>query len=255
MDKYDVMEEEQNLRYFSFVFGISQFFGALAVILVAVWMGSYDGGFGWSESPSQQFHYHPLFMAIGFVFLYGEASLVYRVFRHEQKRFTKLLHLTLHSMVFIFLVVALKAVFDSHNLDTPPIPNMYTLHSWVGLGAVLLFSFQLVCGFVTFFFPGLSMPVRSWYLPIHQFFGILIFVLSVSTCLMGISERAAWHVWNKADGNPCKTNKFCSEGMVVNFLGLSVALYGLCVVYLVGNPRFRRRSLPEEESLHQLTAD
>ncbi len=74
MDKYDVMEEEQSLRHFSFVFGLSQFFGALSVILVAIWMGYY-GGFGWTEEPEKQFHYHPLFMVIGMIFLYGESKL------------------------------------------------------------------------------------------------------------------------------------------------------------------------------------
>ncbi len=74
MDKYDVMEEEQNLRYFSFVFGASQFCGALAVILVAVWMGTYDGGFGWAGDADGQFHYHPLFMTIGLIFLQGEGT-------------------------------------------------------------------------------------------------------------------------------------------------------------------------------------
>lgn len=74
MDKYDALEEEQNLRYFSFTFGVSQFFGALAVILVAVWMGSFGGGFGWHDNPSLEFHYHPLFMVIGLLFLYGEGN-------------------------------------------------------------------------------------------------------------------------------------------------------------------------------------
>ena len=50
------------------------FVGGLAVLLVAIWMGSYDGGFGWAESPEQQFHYHPMFMVIGLIFLYGEGK-------------------------------------------------------------------------------------------------------------------------------------------------------------------------------------
>ena len=40
-------------------------------------------------------------------------------------------------------VVALVAVFDSHNLVEPPTANLYTVHSWIGISAVALFAFQV----------------------------------------------------------------------------------------------------------------
>ena len=40
-------------------------------------------------------------------------------------------------------VIALIAVFDSHNLVDPPTANLYTIHSWVGISAVALFAFQV----------------------------------------------------------------------------------------------------------------
>uniref|UniRef100_A0A915JSC4 Cytochrome b561 domain-containing protein n=1 Tax=Romanomermis culicivorax TaxID=13658 RepID=A0A915JSC4_ROMCU len=244
MDKYDFVDEQQSLRCFSIIFGVSQVFGALAVILVAVWMGNYDGGFGWQDTPKQQFHYHPMFMVIGMLFLYGEAILIYRLFRHEKKRLTKIAHMVLHSFVFLFFTLALKAVFAD---------NMYTLHSWIGLSTVLLFCLQYAAGFISFFFPGLPLSTRQWYMPIHHFCGIAIFIFAGATALMGMAERAAFHVYS--NGGTCDKDKFCSEGVVVNFLGVSLFLYCICVVYLVVNPRFKRRPLPEEEMLYPLTAD
>ena len=116
--------------------------------------------------------------------------LMYRMLRTTTKLYVKILHGVIQVAVLVFATIALKAVFDSHNKPAKPIPNMYSLHSWVGLSAVILFGLQWVCGFVSFLFPKLSDGLRATYLPHHKFWGVIIFVLVCCAALMGITEKA-----------------------------------------------------------------
>ena len=101
--------------------------------------------------------YLPIIKAIRKKWSIGKFSvpgiLMYRMFRNERKRKLKLLHAGIMISAFLCAVIALKAVFDSHNLnpckhpsqegDTCPLPNLYSLHSWLGLLTVILFLFQV----------------------------------------------------------------------------------------------------------------
>nr|CAD7445536.1 unnamed protein product [Timema bartmani] len=116
------------------------------------------------------------------------AMMVYRAFRNNRKRRLKLVHMSINLLAFIIAVVALQAAFDSHN--NKKIPNIYSLHSWLGLCAVIIFAAQWVFGFVAFLFPELNASIRSAMMPVHVFFGLLAFVLSVATALIGLTEKA-----------------------------------------------------------------
>ncbi len=75
MDKYENMGvEQQSLRFFTGWVLLAQVFGLVAVILTAVWMGHYREGFAWQSNPAKEFNYHPLFMVIGMIFLYGNGK-------------------------------------------------------------------------------------------------------------------------------------------------------------------------------------
>ena len=69
--------------------------------------------------------------------------LIYRIFRDQRKRTVKIAHAIIMIVALLSAVVALVAVFDSHNLVEPPTANLYTIHSWIGISAVALFAFQV----------------------------------------------------------------------------------------------------------------
>ena len=135
--------------------------------------------------------------------------MLYRVFRNERKKKLKVTHAIVMISAFLLSVIGLKAVFDFHNLTDKP--NLYSLHSWMGLGTVILFAmqvgkltskafsltfiiylltfFQWVGGLVTFLFPGLASHLRARFMPAHVFFGLTIFILACATALLGITEK------------------------------------------------------------------
>merc|ERR1712098_834349 len=139
----------------------------------------------------------------------------------------KIGHAVIMMVAFVIMVIGLQAAFDSHNLASPPKPNMYTLHSWIGLIAALLFGIQWALGFSAFLFPKFSPQVRAILLPFHQYFGSAILGLAIAAALMGHLEKALWSITT-----PVYASKN-SESVLVNCIGLLLVIYGLGVTFLL----------------------
>ncbi|XP_067151882.1 lysosomal membrane ascorbate-dependent ferrireductase CYB561A3 isoform X2 [Apteryx mantelli] len=162
--------------------------GVACVAFVSAWCQQWRGGFAWDGS-ARMFNWHPVLMVTGLVVLYGAAALVYRLpFSWRGPKLPwKVLHGALALAAFCLAVPGLVAVFSFH--DARGTPNMYSLHSWLGLATVLLFSCQWLAGFASFLLPWAPAWLRALYKPVHVFFGSTILMLAVASCVSGINEK------------------------------------------------------------------
>ncbi|XP_077177250.1 lysosomal membrane ascorbate-dependent ferrireductase CYB561A3 [Paroedura picta] len=209
--------------------------GILCVGLTGFWGRHWLGGFAWDGS-SEMFNWHPVLMVTGMLVLYGSAALVYRVpLSWEGSKLPwKLLHAALTLAAFILVVLGLVAVFEFHNQNK--IPNMYSLHSWLGLTAVLLFSCQWFMGFASFLLPWAPIWLRALYKPIHVFFGSAILSLVMAACVSGINEKLFFRLKNSTT----PYSKLPAEAYFANILGMLILIYGLLVLWALSKSSWKR---------------
>merc|ERR1711874_239424 len=203
--------------------------GVTFVITTIVWAAVFKNGIKFSSTElGIDFNWHPILMTISLLFLYGNGALIYRVIppRNESHKLKlKLGHAGIMMFAFILMVIGLQAAFDSHNLAVPPKPNMYTLHSWVGLLAAILFGCQWTLGFLAFLFPKFSGDIWALLLPFHQYLGSSILGLAAAAALMGHLEKAIWS--NK------EYSKYNPEALLVNITGLLIVFFVMGVNFLL----------------------
>ncbi|NXX39188.1 CYAC3 protein, partial [Tricholaema leucomelas] len=209
--------------------------GFVCVAFVSAWCQYWRGGFALDGS-TRTFNWHPVLMVTGMVVLYGAAALVYRLppAWTGPKLPWKLLHGALALAVFILAVLGLAAVFRFHNEHGTP--NMYSLHSWLGLATVLLFSCQWLAGFSAFLLPWAPAWLRALYKPLHVFFGSTILMLSMASCLSGINEKLFFSLKN----GTTEYKLLPPEAVFANTLGLLILLFGVLVLGALARPSWKR---------------
>ncbi|KAH9318197.1 hypothetical protein KI387_019966, partial [Taxus chinensis] len=117
-----------------------QLFGVTACVLIIYWCLHYGGGLAFHSSKKQLiFNVHPVFMFVGFIFVGTQGILCYKIVP-AKKEVQKLLHLALLGLAISLGAIGIYAVFKFHNESN--IKNMYSLHSWLGIGAISLFGLQ-----------------------------------------------------------------------------------------------------------------
>lgn len=198
--------------------------GIVGTVMVLVWCIDFRGGLAWeSTNKSLIFNLHPVLMLIGLIIIGGEAIVSYKSLP-LRKEVKKLIHLVLHAIALILGIIGVYAAFKYHNESG--IANLYSLHSWLGIGIIVLYAIQWIYGFVLFYYPGGSMTLRTESLPWHVLFGIFVFVLAVANATLGFLEKLTF-LENSG------LAKYGSEAYLVNFTAVVTILYGTFVILSV----------------------
>ncbi|CAN6279346.1 unnamed protein product [Urochloa humidicola] len=198
---------------------------ALAVVaaaMVLVWAIHFRGGLAIEAANKNLiFNVHPVLMLIGFIIIGSEAIMVYKVFPTLNHDTAKLTHLILHGIALVLGAVGIYFAFKNHNESG--IANLYSLHSWIGIGTITLYGIQWIFGFVTFFFPGAVPNLRKSLLPWHILFGLFVYILALANAELGFLEKLTFLESGGLD-------KYGTEAFLVNFTALVVVLFGASVV-------------------------
>ncbi|KAJ7415568.1 hypothetical protein WISP_77624 [Willisornis vidua] len=153
------------------------------------------------------------------------------------KLLMKFIHAGLNTIALILAIVSMVAVFEFHNAKN--IPNMYSLHSWIGLAAVVFYSLQLFLGFAVFLLPFAPVYLRAALMPIHISSGLTIFATVIATALMGITEKLIFSLKTPA------YRESPPEATLVNCLGLLLVVFGSLILWMASRPHWKR---PREEN-------
>ncbi|MEE6489586.1 hypothetical protein FKM82_015623 [Ascaphus truei] len=233
----------EGYKRFLFFLVTSLLLGFLSVLFSLVWVFHWREGLSW-DGGAAEFNWHPVLIITGFIFIQGIAIIVYRLpwTWKCSKLLMKCIHAGLHLTALVLAVVSLVAVFDFHNAKN--IPNMYSLHSWIGLTVVILFALQLVLGFSVYLLPFAPDSLRAALMPIHVYSGLLIFGTVIATALLGITEKLIFAL---------KTPSYSTsppEAIFVNTLGVFILVFGALVIWMTTQPAWKRPQSQSVKALH-----
>ncbi|KAL5726349.1 ascorbate ferrireductase (transmembrane) [Ranunculus cassubicifolius] len=210
------------------IFVVIRTIGVIVSALLLTWIFHYRGGLSlFSQNKDLIFNVHPVLMVIGLVLLNGEAMLAYKTIGGS-KTFKKRVHLMLQFLAFFLSLIGVWAAWKFHN--DKGIDNFYSLHSWLGLACLSLFTLQWASAFLTFWYPGGSRNGRAALLPWHVFIGIYIYALAVATVATGILEKVTFLQTNNV------ISRYSAESLLVNTLGIMIVILGGFVILAVITP-------------------
>ena len=175
---------------------LSHILALSAVFVVSAWVSDEamgGGGVSWAEGDAKRvFNWHPILMIVAFAFMTVASLSFFMKWRSADRKVNKTLHAMQWGVAAVCATVGIVAVVKSHNDPVSGfIANLYSLHSWIGIGIILLYVAQFLAGAMSFglSLQGISNQQRGKVMNLHKFFGPLIYVGTAFTILLGIQEK------------------------------------------------------------------
>ncbi|XP_009597395.1 probable transmembrane ascorbate ferrireductase 4 isoform X2 [Nicotiana tomentosiformis] len=181
--------------------------GSIVALLVLTWALHFKTSFYPHSSSKEDLIYavlHPLLMVIGFILVSGEG---------------------------LALACGIFGIWTKFHSSDGIVANFYSLHSWMGLICVSLFGAQWLMGFLSFWHRGEVRMTRIRLLPWHVFLGLYTYGLAVATAETGLLEKLTFLQTKGA------VQKRCTESMIVNGMGLGLALLSGMVIFAAVLPK------------------
>jgi cytochrome b-561 len=232
---------------------------ALIAMTVVLWWINLLGGLvlSWEAGKAKLvFNWHPLLMITAFSFM-TVATFSFRwQYYIPNRRLAKVLHGSAWAVAALCAMVALIAVFHSHNdKQSGFIANLYSLHSWIGVFTILLFVFQFLAGFFTFgvnvpFLGIITQSFKAKMLTVHYYVGPLVYLSTATTILLGIQEKegfvgCAYKVTEAADLFPIQHLSeiplACRVSHLLGIVVLSMTVSTMFAMHDFGRGSFHRQ--------------
>lgn len=202
----------------------------------------FGGGLNWTD---KVFNWHVVCM-VSFFCCMSMAIVSFRVLPLG-KPVNKAMHVMWHCGALFCLIVGLVAVFKSHNTKVAGIkPNLYSLHSWVGMAVTLLFGQNYCMGLIMFGTNFMPLEIKQAYMPYHRFLGETAFYFAVAAIESGLMEKNTFsgctYTVGHKDYNPAENYLEIPAGCrLTNGIGMLILALVLCVTFVLSDLFIKRK--------------
>ncbi|KAL9274666.1 Transmembrane ascorbate ferrireductase 1-like protein [Drosera capensis] len=213
---------------------VTHFMALASAVMLLVWCFCFRGGFAFSSSNKELiFNLHPLLMLLGFIISEGQSLVMCRALSSthkspKRKLLIKVVHMAVHAVALALGIAGICFALAYH-IETGTM-NMYSLHSWLGITVILLFTFQWMHGVLALLYPSALSRLRSGSSHGRQVkFHLSIFILAIGTAVLGFVQKLT----SLESSGLAKSS---SEALLVNFTAVATMLYGIFVVIVTIRP-------------------